>query len=570
MGRGRLFLLMLVGVSAVLAVSLGILRRERRVILRDFQASESRLAKEAAGELLGYLNSFDRDARLLAALAARARTQATIDEAAQDQVVRAAFEALAVIIPHYRTIAIEGASGRQTIAAVDPTEEQAYVIPSLLKASAELAQAVARSGHTRLLGPLTLGDRSFYLYGAPASATDAVVVSADANLMLQIIARGRSEQHMMVVTDPSGATWVGCENAATCLLLRPGEPDHARLQQTLAAATLKVSGPVGATRFHLPARAVVGQAPPTESPLGRWSVSLATSAGEIEARERTLVWQLILTSAGVITTMLTVGFFIVRQRASAAALAARLQAAEEVATLRRDLLSAEKLVTVGVLTAGIAHDVGTPLSVIRGRAEHLLEKIGDGPAGEDLTAIVNQIDRIASTIKQVLELPRTQATELKHADAVTAVARAVELLELRLSRRGLRIERQIEPALPAIAANPQQLERVLVNLLMNACDASPRGAAIDVTLARDQARPDRVRIALSDHGIGIAPENLEAVFDPYFTTKERGEGTGLGLAVVARVVRIHGAEIGLRSTPGAGTTVTLLWPTAQSKEAAVA
>jgi signal transduction histidine kinase len=568
MGRGRLFVLMLAGVGGVLAVSLGILRRERRIILRDFQASEARVAKEAAGELLGYLNSFDRDARLLAALAARARAQKTIDEPAQDQVVREAFEALAVIIPHYRTLVLEGSSRRRTIAAVDPTEEQTHVIPALLQASAELAHAVAQSGHAGLRGPLTLGDRSFYLYGAPASSTDAVVVSADANLMLQIVARGRGDQHVMVVTDPSDAIWIGCENAATCLLLRPGESAHAALRRVLSGASpLRDPGP---PRFFLPTRAVVGQSPPTESPLGRWSVSMTTSAGEIETRERTLVWQLILTSAGVITTMLTAGFFIVRQRSAAAALAARLQAAEEVAALRRDLLRAEKLVTVGVLSAGIAHDVGTPLSVIRGRAEHLLEKIGDGPAGEDLQAIVSQIDRIASTIKQVLELPRTQAVELAHADAPTAVTRVLELLEMRLVRRSLRVERDFQPGLPAIAANPQQFERVLVNLLMNSCDASPRGGVIEVTLAVDTTRPDRLRIELRDHGVGIAPEHVDAVFDPYFTTKERGEGTGLGLAVVARVVRIHGAEIGLRSAPGTGTTVTLLWPTVETKAAAVA
>jgi len=134
----------------------------------------------------------------------------------------------------------------------------------------------------------------------------------------------------------------------------------------------------------------------------------------------------------------------------------------------------------------------------------------------------------------------------------------------------LRVERDFQPDLPAVAANPQQLERVLVNLLMNSCDASPRGSAIELTMAVDPTRPDRLRIELRDHGAGIAPENVDAVFDPYFTTKERGEGTGLGLAVVARVVRIHGAEIGLRSTPGVGTTVTLLWPTAQGKVAAVA
>jgi signal transduction histidine kinase len=109
---------------------------------------------------------------------------------------------------------------------------------------------------------------------------------------------------------------------------------------------------------------------------------------------------------------------------------------------------------------------------------------------------------------------------------------------------------------------------VLVNLLLNACDASTPGAAVRVS-----GRPLRgaVRLEVADTGTGIAPEHMNAVFDPFFTTKKRGEGTGLGLTIVAGVVRNHGGEIDLESAPGAGTRVVVTWPVAgaAAREAAV-
>jgi len=109
--------------------------------------------------------------------------------------------------------------------------------------------------------------------------------------------------------------------------------------------------------------------------------------------------------------ILAVGLLILRQHAHAAGLRARLQAAEEVARLQRQLVRAEKLVTVGVLSAGIAHEIGTPLAVVRGRAELLLERVTDARQVEDLNSIVSEIDRVSSTIRQVLDFSREQAVK---------------------------------------------------------------------------------------------------------------------------------------------------------------
>jgi signal transduction histidine kinase len=119
---------------------------------------------------------------------------------------------------------------------------------------------------------------------------------------------------------------------------------------------------------------------------------------------------------------------------------------------------------------------------------------------------------------------------------------------------------EAEDPLPPVAAAADQLDQVVLNLLMNACDASMEGKSIEISLGRDAARGDHLRLAITDHGVGIPPENLHAVFDPYFTTKNRDEGTGLGLAIASQIVRSHSGEIVLKSAVGVGTVATVLWP----------
>jgi signal transduction histidine kinase len=232
----------------------------------------------------------------------------------------------------------------------------------------------------------------------------------------------------------------------------------------------------------------------------------------------------------------------------------------ELRDLESQLVRAEKLITVGVLSAGIAHEVGSPLAVIRGRAEQLLRTVDAKESrAEDLRVIIKHIDNISSTIRQLLDFSRRQAVAPRPVALATAVTRARGLLQWKLEAKSLQLEVALEDDLPMLAADPDQLEQVLVNLLLNACDASTPGAAV-----RLSGRPLRgaVRLEIADTGAGIAPEHMNAVFDPFFTTKKRGEGTGLGLTIVAGVVRNHGGEIDLESAPGAGTRVGVTWPAA--------
>jgi len=238
---------------------------------------------------------------------------------------------------------------------------------------------------------------------------------------------------------------------------------------------------------------------------------------------------------------------------------------EEVRSLERQLVRAEKLATVGILTAGLAHEIGTPLGIIRVRAETLLESLP--PGGErNLASILGQIDSIATIIRQLLDFSRAEPIASGPTD-VCAVARVVgDLLDFRLQpkRLALRIVTEQEPLL--IAADADQLQQVLVNVVMNACDACPEGGHIAIRIARERGEGSFVRIEVEDDGCGIRAEHLHAVFDPFFTTKKQGEGTGLGLTVVANIVRNHGGHVSIASEPNRRTTVVIVWPTAQQED----
>jgi len=219
---------------------------------------------------------------------------------------------------------------------------------------------------------------------------------------------------------------------------------------------------------------------------------------------------------------------------------------------------AEKLITVGVLSTEMAHEIGSPLAVIRGRAEQVMREVKAGPRAEDLAVIIKHVDNISSTVRQILDFSRRPANERRPVSLESAIDRARDLLTWKLDARGLALEVDVQDGLPLLMADVDQLQQVLVNLLLNACDASQPGEQIQ--LEARAAEYGMVRISIRDHGSGIAPEHLQAVFDPFFTTKARGEGTGLGMPIAASIVRNHGAQIDIASAPGSGTTATLLWP----------
>jgi two-component system sensor histidine kinase HydH len=234
----------------------------------------------------------------------------------------------------------------------------------------------------------------------------------------------------------------------------------------------------------------------------------------------------------------------------------------DVRVLERNLRRAEKLATIGTLAAGVAHEVGTPLGIISGRAEQLLARVPDGesPERKGLTSILTQVDKVSTTIRQLLDFARVRPIETTALTPHQALASAAALLEHRFRQQQVQLVVDAPPSVPAVAADPGQLEQVLVNLLINACDACASGGHVT---ARATARDGTVEIAIADDGCGIASEHLSSVLDPFFTTKKRGQGTGLGLTIAADIVKNHEGTLEIESEVGRGTTVRVCLPIAK-------
>jgi signal transduction histidine kinase len=182
-----------------------------------------------------------------------------------------------------------------------------------------------------------------------------------------------------------------------------------------------------------------------------------------------------------------------------------------------------------------------------------------------LTSILAQVDKVSTTIRQLLDFARTRPVAVEAVSPATAIGAAASLLEHRFRQAKVALSTDAPPSLSPLAADPGQLEQVLVNLLMNACDACAAGGHVS---ARARNADDGVVLEVADDGGGIAAEHLPSVLDPFFTTKKRGQGTGLGLTIAADIIKNHGGTLAIDSAPGKGTVARVVWPRATKKEGA--
>jgi PAS domain S-box-containing protein len=253
-------------------------------------------------------------------------------------------------------------------------------------------------------------------------------------------------------------------------------------------------------------------------------------------------------------------------------------AIEQDVTERREmdeqLRQAQKMEAVGKLAGGIAHDFNNLLTAIRGNADLMLHDLAPGnPMREDVEEIRRAADRAATLTRQILAFSRKQTLQPVVLDLNTRVA-AAERTARRQLRPGTELVAVMNPELGRVRADPAQVDQVLGNLLANAREALPRGGRIIVEtrnvaaadlpprLRRRTDAPDQAFVALwvSDDGVGIAPEDMGRVFEPFFTTRPPGEGTGLGLSTVSGIVEQSGGRMDLTSEPGLGTTVAVYLP----------
>ena len=235
--------------------------------------------------------------------------------------------------------------------------------------------------------------------------------------------------------------------------------------------------------------------------------------------------------------------------------------------LERELQRADRLATIGALAAGLAHEIGTPMGVIRVRAEDLQQ---DGTISEEsrekLGIIVRQIDRVTRIVRMLLDYARKSESHMAVSDLRTIAERALTLLEPEAVHRNVKIITQLGIDVLPIKCDADQIEQVFVNMIMNALDAMQRGGGTLRVIANGEHRHDgsRAMIAFEDTGAGIAPEHEARLFSPFFTTKEPGKGTGMGLAVSQSIVREHDGEITFSSGP-AGSRFVVAIPMAVSE-----
>jgi signal transduction histidine kinase len=231
-----------------------------------------------------------------------------------------------------------------------------------------------------------------------------------------------------------------------------------------------------------------------------------------------------------------------------------------LAELRRaqhQLLQSGKLATIGQMSAGIAHELNTPLTYIMGNVELLLVQPLDPTQREMLDAVGRGAERIKMLVQRLLAFSRPAHEDHVRLDVNALVERSLEFCHYQIVKSGVRLEKRLAPALPAVRGVPSQLETALINLVVNAVQAMGEGGLLTVETLDGGGH---VQISVTDTGAGIPEDAQPRLFEPFFTTKPEGEGTGLGLSSVLMAVERHHGQVTFDTRPGAGTTFRITLP----------
>jgi len=226
--------------------------------------------------------------------------------------------------------------------------------------------------------------------------------------------------------------------------------------------------------------------------------------------------------------------------------------------MEEQMSQTEKLTSLGLLAAGVAHEVNTPLAVISNYIQMLAKQMPDGdPRHSIIEKIVKQTFRASEIVNNLLNFSRTGAGELADVDLNRVVEETLSLVAHPLKTSQIRVVKQLSDGLPPVWGSANKLQQVFLNLFLNARDAMPAGGMLEV---RTTAHNGSVEIEVVDTGNGIPREHIHKIFDPFFTTKATGRGTGLGLSVTYGIIKEHAGRIDVRSTPGRGTSFHVEFP----------
>jgi two-component system NtrC family sensor kinase len=239
----------------------------------------------------------------------------------------------------------------------------------------------------------------------------------------------------------------------------------------------------------------------------------------------------------------------------------RIQTNKERAQLQEQLRHADRLATVGQLAAGVAHEINEPLANILGFAQ-LISKMKKIPAQvkADIEKITHASLHAREIVKKLLIFTRQMPTRKSPVNINQIVIEGLSLLESRMTKEGITLQRSLADNIPSIIADGSQLIQVLVNLLVNAIQAMEKGGVLTI---RTFMKGDTIQLLVQDTGIGMDEKTIQHIFMPFFTTKDISEGTGLGLSVAHGIVTSHGGTIEVSSRPGAGSSFTISFPVNQ-------
>jgi two-component system NtrC family sensor kinase len=232
----------------------------------------------------------------------------------------------------------------------------------------------------------------------------------------------------------------------------------------------------------------------------------------------------------------------------------------EIKKAQEQMLEAEKLASLGRLSAGVAHELNSPLTGIITFAHLVHDRIprGDKQALDDINVIIAQADRCSSIIKGLLGFARKGPSERTSVDLNELVQSTVSMLSRQKNFKDIAVEMDLKDDLSSVTADPNQIQQVILNIFTNSADEMSDGG--EVRISTRETPDGYVEVEFSDNGPGIEPGNLDKIFEPFFTTKPVGQGTGLGLPVSYGIIKRHGGEITVKSEPGKGASFIVRLP----------
>jgi two-component system, chemotaxis family, CheB/CheR fusion protein len=230
---------------------------------------------------------------------------------------------------------------------------------------------------------------------------------------------------------------------------------------------------------------------------------------------------------------------------------------EKLTELEQQLISSGRLVSIGEITASMAHEFNNPLGIIMGFTQDLMSEIDPSdPNYRSLQIIDEETKRCGKIIEELLQFARPGAAELHPSDVRELIEKTIEMLTNRFYKQKIEVITHLEDNLPRIHGDPRQIEQVFVNLYLNSIDAMPDGGRLTIEAKK---APDGISITVTDTGFGIEDADLQKVFQPFFTSKKKS-GLGLGLPICDRIIKNHGGRIEVASQPGQGTTFRVYLP----------